>query len=202
MYDLDFSLLPEVRISRLFMGLPANFETDLYNLKLYETLDRLKGACRFLDKVSAEKESWLNRAYIRAGLSEFRSAKQALLWDLSDRTVYDPTMSKNPLVHLAFRLRRVAVYVENLSTYSSPTSVSIFFDGENHTANINILLIRDLANSLKKETLDKYHKDDIANICDWFNACQNRIGAGATLSLGVMLYSQELFEYYSNKLPN
>lgn len=199
MIDLDFSLLPEIKRSKVLMGMPADVEKELKQIQLPETLDRLKGACRFLDEVSSAKEMWLNHAYLRAGLSEFRQVAQSLYWDIGRRKVHSPEESKNPLVHLVFRLRRIAVYLENISTKEHETSVVFHFDGEDHNANVRVLLIDNVKSYLESENLDKYKNEDINRICDWFEEIQPKYGASAILSIGVLLYCLELCEVYSNR---
>ncbi|MEQ9091581.1 MAG: hypothetical protein RIE52_10860 [Balneola sp.] len=196
MFELDFSLLPEIQRGKLMMGLPSDIEEDLGLLGLSETLDRLKGACRFIDEVSAHKDDWLNRAFFRAGLSEFRSVAQALHWDIGRQQVYSPEKSKNPLIHLIFRLRRITVYASNLSTKKKETSFSVFFDGKDHKANVNVLMIQNLEQTLSKEKLDEYKPEDIQTICSWFEKNQSVFGASHVLSIGVLLYCLELCEVY------
>jgi len=199
MFDLDFSLLPEIQRSKLLMGMPSDIEKDLKALNLPHTLDRLKGACRFLDEVSATKEKWLNRAYLRAGLNEFQKVGQALNWDLGNRKLYYPVKSKNPLIHLVFRLRRITIYSKNISTKEHETSVTFSFDGEDHNADIRVLLIHDLKSSLESENLDKYRDQDLDKLCNWFEKNQLNFGAPNVLSIGVLLYCLELCEVYKNR---
>src|SRR4051812_43102557 len=105
--DLDFDLLPAIVRHRVFKGLPPYIEEPLSKLRLSETLDRLRASSLFLGEVGPSEKPWEDRAYLRAALSEFRSVKQALRWDLgSSQSLHSPQNSRNPLIHLVYRLRR------------------------------------------------------------------------------------------------
>src|SRR5689334_6906619 len=104
MIALDFTRLPTISRHRIFYGMPRSIEEPMTALELPETVDRLRGASYFLGHVSADDPVWRSRVFLRAGLSEFRSAAQALHWDLGRRSVHSPEKSTNPLVHLVFWL--------------------------------------------------------------------------------------------------
>ncbi len=197
MFQLDFSLLPEFVGHRIIKGLPAYIGEPLEALRLPETLDRLRGASRFLGEVSSHNDDWLNRAYLRAGLSEFRSVAQALHWDLGRREVHSPEKSRNPLIHLIFRLRRLTVYVANAPTaHREVTAVFRIFD-EEHSKNIRVLLIDGIESYLRREKMVNYEKADVSKLCDWFESNQRQYGASQVLYAGVLQYCEELCWVYS-----
>jgi hypothetical protein len=162
MFDLDFSILPTIVRHSVFQGLPHFVEDPLSKLQLPETLDRLKSASWLLDEVSASMKEWQNRGFLRAGLSEFRSVAQALHWDLGRREVYAPEKSRNPLVHLVVRLRRVAVYLANAPTATQSVIAAITFGEQSTESEIEILLIADLERFLRADNLGGYRDEDIS----------------------------------------
>lgn len=182
------------------MGLPPYIEEPLAGLNLPETLDRLKATSLFLGNVSSSKSMWKNYAYLRASFSEFRSVHQALYWDLGrDCQVHSPLKSSNPLVHLIFRLRRLAVYVASAPTSEGEVSVEFCELKATTRVDIKIILIDDLYNYLIREKLTDYHSEDIQQICEWFNKNQYIHGASHIFNVGVMQYCQELAEVYSDR---
>lgn len=181
------------------MGLPDYIAEPLAALQLPETLDRLRAASLFLSQVSPTEADWKNRAYFRAGLSEFRSVPQALHWDLGRRQVHSPERSRNPLVHLVLRLRRLAVYVANARTSESEVKAEFEFRDVKTTADIKILLIEDVRGYLSRERLDGYRAEDVGRLCDWFEENQREYGASFVLDIGVMQYCQELVEVYRDR---
>lgn len=201
MTDLDFALLPTIVRHSLFKGLPHFVEERLSQLPLPETRDRLRAASLFFDEVSPSSKDWENRGYLRAGFSEFRSLAQALFWDLGHRRVYSPDKSRNPLVHLVLRLRRVAVYVANARTESQDVTATIAFGDRSHEASIQILLIRDVEAYLRHEKLSHYSDKDITRICAWFDENQAIYGAPQVLSVGVGVFALELCDEYADLVP-
>lgn len=199
MYYLDFSRLPRIERIGLFKGIPGHYEKQFGALNLPETLDRLKGAGRFITEVSTLKDKWLNRAYLRAGLSEFRSVAQALHWDLGRREVYSPEKSSNPLIHLIFRLRRIAVYVGNAATTEKEVEVTYRIFDEDREATLPALLLRDLERYLRQENLSDYDSKEITRICDWFEEEQSKFGAPHVLLCGILQYGLELRDVYSDR---
>lgn len=199
MFDLDFGQLPRIIRHQLFKVMPPFVEEPLASLGVPESLDRLKAATLLLNEMSPENDAWLNRAYLRAGLSEFRSVAQALHWDLGRRRVHSPEKSRNPLVHLVFRLRRVAVYVANVATSEQQVTATLRFGDSETSADIKILLIPRLEEYLRKEDLSRYSDEDISRICRWFDANQEVYGAPQVLSTGVLVYAQELAEVYADR---
>lgn len=197
MYDLDFSLLPQITRHRIFTGLPSVLEKRLCQLRLPETLDRLRAVSYFLGHVGAGEEDWLNRGRLRAALSEFRSVREALRWDIDNpESVHGPGRSANPLVHLVYRLRRIAVYVDNVDTSQETVTATIKFDDRDHHADVEVILIEDIEAYLRKENLKDYADDDISRICDWFEVNQRIFGAPQVLEVGVMQYCEELCRIY------
>lgn len=199
MFDLDFGLLPRIVRHQIFKGMPSFVEEPLAAIEVGETLDRLKAATLLLNEMSTENEAWLNRGYLRAGLSEFRSVAQALHWDLGRRAVHSPEKSQNPLVHLVFRLRRVAVYVENATTSERTVTARLRFGDFETSADFEVLLIPEIEEYLRKEDLSKYHDRDISRICGWFDVNQKVYGAPQVLSTGILVYAQELAEAYTGR---
>lgn len=197
MIELDFDALPSIVRHRLFYGIPPYIEEPLAQVRLPETLDRLRAASLFLGHVSAEDPEWRSRAYLRAGLSEFRSVAQALHWDLGRRAVHSPEKSRNPLIHLVFRLRRLAVYVANARTSPREVTASITLGDHTTAADISILLIDDLRGYLTRERLDAYRTEDIVRLCEWFDNEQQQWGASQVLDIGVLQYCQELVDVYA-----
>lgn len=199
MISLDFATLPTILHHRLFYGMPPFVEEPLAAVRLPETVDRLRGASLFLGHVSAEDPEWRSLAYLRAGLSEFRSVAQALNWDLGRRPVHSPHKSTNPLVHLVFRLRRLAVYVANARTSTRDVTASITLGDRTTSADIKVLLIDDLHGYLTRERLDTYHPEDIRRVCEWFDQEQKQWGASQVLDVGVLQYCQELVAVYGDR---
>lgn len=199
MIELDFSLLPEVGRPRLFRGLPQDVEERIKQIRLPETLDRVKGASWLFSEVSAYQDDWLNRAYLRAGLSEFRSVDQALYWDLGRRNVFTPLDSKNPLVHLILRLRRIAVYVANADTSHHETSVEFHYLGKDHDTPVRLLVVKNVEKYLRNESLSDYREKDIQEIVRWFEKMQMRFGASDVLNHGVILYCVEMYRMYAHR---
>jgi hypothetical protein len=199
MFDLDFSILPTIVRHSVFQGLPHFVEDPLSKLQLPETLDRLKSASWLLDEVSASMKEWQNRGFLRAGLSEFRSVAQALHWDLGRREVYAPEKSRNPLVHLVVRLRRVAVYLANAPTATQSVIAAITFGEQSTESEIEILLIADLERFLRADNLGGYRDEDISRVCSWFDENQRIYGAPQVLSVGVGVYGLELCREYADR---
>lgn len=195
-FDLDLGQLPQILNHRLFYGIPNWIDEPLAALGLPEAYDRLRGAVLMLDKIGAEDPVWQQRAYLRAGLSEFRSVPQALHWDLGRRDVHRPEDSRNPLVHLVWRLRRITVYVANAPTEQREVSATLTLGGNSMEHDIPILLIRDLGAYLRREKFKDYRPGDLAALCDWFEVNQAGYGAPLLLSVGVLQYCQELCEVY------
>lgn len=179
--------------------MPPFVEEPFKNLRLPETLDRLKAASRLLGEMEASKEPWLNRGYLRSGLSEFRSVAQALHWDLGRRLVHSPEKSKNPLVHLVFRLRRVAVYLANAPTMEREVTATLEFEGRHTSAEVKIILIENIERYVRHEELTGYTEGDITRVCNWFEKNQREYGAPQVLDIGVLVYAQELIEVYANR---
>ena len=201
MYDLDFGLLPQIVRHRVFMNLPVSIDGPLSKLKLPETLDRLRAANRFLAEVSATEKDWINRGYLRAGLNEFRSVDEALRWDLGHRSGHIPTKSRNPLVHLLYRLRRLTVYVANAPTKERQVTATLRMGDATHQADIKILLIPDIESYVRQENLDAYRSEDITQLCKWFEDNQQVYGAPQVLETGVSLYCLELCDLYADRAP-
>jgi len=200
MFDLDFSRLPEIKRVGLFKGIPAHYEKKLRPLDLPETLDRLKGAGRFVDEVSPQKDEWLNRAYLRGGLSEFRSVAQALHWDIGRRQVFSPEKSSNPLIHLIFRLRRVAVYLGNAETTEKEVEVTFRIFEKDRETTRRVLLLAEVEQYLRQENLSEYRDEDISRICSWFNRNQSEFGAPHVFLCGILQYCNELLDVYSDRV--
>lgn len=201
MYDLDFSQLPEIQRHRIFKGLPDWIREPLSSRELPESLDRLHAASFFLGEVTTDKEGWYNRAYIRAALSEFRSVHQALRWDLSgtDTLLHPPGKSTNPLVHLVYRLRRLAVYVANTQTARHEVEATFRIMDYERTTKVEILLIEDIEDYLRRENLEHYRDEDISRICAWFEANQRIYGAPQVLDIGIAQYALELCDVYKHR---
>jgi hypothetical protein len=199
MIELDFGTLPTILQHRMFYGMPAFVEDPLAAVRLPETVDRLRAASFFLGHVSAEDPPWRSRAYLRAGLNEFRSVAQSLNWDMGRRDVHSPEKSTNPLVHLVFRLRRLAVYVANAKTSPREVTASLTIGELTTSADIKILLIDNLRGYISQERLSAYHPEDIARICDWFDEAQQQWGASQLLDIGVLQYCQELAAVYRDR---
>ena len=198
-YDLDFALLPQIVRHAIFKDLPAFVDVPLSKLQLPETLDRVRSAHRFLAEVSATEKDWINRGHLRAGLSEFRSVDEALRWDLGNRGGHIPTRSRNPLIHLLYRLRRLTVYVANAPTKEQQVTAKLQLGDKVHEADIKILLIPDIEQYVRQENLDAYRAADIAQICAWFEDNQKVYGAPQVLETGVGLYCQELCHVYADR---
>lgn len=200
MFELDFSLLPEFTGQRALLCLPPYLEDALSALGLPDTVDRLKGASYFIGKLSARNDLWQNRAYLRAGLSDFRSVAQALGWDVGRTApVHSPEKSRNPLVHLVFRLRRVAVYRESAETAEQQITATFRVLGDEHQVPIKVLLIKDIERYLRRENLSLYRDSDITEVCAWFDAMQRRYGASQVLDAGVQMYCDELLQVYAHR---
>jgi hypothetical protein len=202
MIELDFDLLPTIVRHSLFRGLPHFVEEQLSRLPLPETRDRLRSASWLFDEISTSSKDWQNRGFLRAGLSEFRSTAQALFWDLGRRDVYSPAKSRNPLVHLVLRLRRVAVYVANAQTETTDVSATISFGENSHESIIPILLIREIEKYLRRERLTAYRDSDISRICAWFDTNQAIYGAPQVLSVGVGVFALDLCEHYASLMTS
>lgn len=201
MIDLDFSQLPQIIRGSYFFGLPSWLVKQIEPLDLPETLDRLRGAGNFIGQVSVEGEDWKNRALFRAALSEFRSVKEALRWDLGTGEYYSPTRSKNPLVHFIFRMRRVAVYLANASMQRHETSYPVMFFDEEVVVDRPVLMIRDVERYFRFETglLKDYREADVARICDWFEENQRKYGAAHVIDVGIQVYGEELCTFYAHR---
>ena len=199
MITLDFDTLPIIRQHRLFYGMPPFVEGPLVALHLPETVDRLQAASFFLGHVSVNEPAWHSRGYLRAGLSEFRSVAQALHWDLGRREVHSPEKSVNPLVHLLFRLRRLAVYVAKPQTSSRAVTASFTLGDRTMSSENRVLLIDDIRGYLRREHLDSYRPEDIERICQWFDDEQKEWGASQVLDIGVLQYGQELAAIYADR---
>lgn len=199
MFELDFSLLPEIVRHRIFKGLPQFVEEPLKACCLPNTVDRLRAASLFLGEVGPSRPDWENRAYLRAGFSEFRSVAQALHWDLGRREVHSPDKSRNPLVHLVFRLRRLTVYVANAPTAEREVTARFRAFDEDHSVDISVLLIDGIEQYISRENMKDYRLGDVERICEWFDINQRQFGAPQVLDIGVMLYAQELADVYASR---
>jgi hypothetical protein len=199
MIKLDFGTLPTILQHRMFYGLPPFVEEPLVAAGLPETTDRLQAASFFLGHIAAEDPTWRSRAYLRAGLSEFRSAAQALYWDIGRRDVHTPDKSTNPLVHLVFRLRRLAIYVANARTSPRDVTASLTLGNRTTSVEIKLLLIENLYGYLQQERLDSYRPEDIQRICVWFDDAQRQWGASQVLDIGVLQFCQELTNIYADR---
>jgi hypothetical protein len=198
-YDLDCSLLPQIVRHGIFKNLPAFIDEPLSKLELPETLDRVRSAHRFLAEVSATEKDWINRGYLRAGLSEFRSVDEALRWDLGNRGGHIPTKSRNPLVHLLYRLRRLTVYVANAPIKEQQVTAKLQLGDMTHEADIKLLVIPDIEKYVRQGNIDAYRAEDMEQVCSWFEENQKVYGAPQVLETGVGLYCQELCEIYANR---
>jgi hypothetical protein len=199
MVDLDFHSLPTILHHRMFYGLPPFVAEPLAAVNLPESADRLEAASFFLGHVSANDSIARSHAYLRAGLSEFRSVAHALYWDIGHREVHTPEKSRNPLVHLVFRLRRVAVYVANAPTSRREVTATLSLGDNTTSAEIQLLLIDDIHGYLKRERLDAYQPEDIRRVCEWFDDAQQRWGASQILDIGVCQFAQELADVYAGR---
>jgi hypothetical protein len=199
LFDLDFSLLPQILRHRLFMGIPPYIEEPLSKLHLPETLDRLRGASHFFDEVTTTLPEWRNRSLLRAALSEFRSVGQALSWDLGRRAVYSPDNSRNPLIHLVLRFRRLAVYVANAQMVEREVAATFELGEHKTTSDIKLVLIQDVYRYLSQERLTGYRPADVLALCEWFEANQAEWGAPQVLNIGIMQYGLELATEYAHR---
>lgn len=183
------------------MGLPHRLQEKVRSLDLPETLDRLRGASSFIDHVSEKKADWENRAFIRASLSDFRSVDQALYWDLGRREVHSPEKSPNPLVHLVYRMRRIAVYVRNAKMAEHDTTVPVWLLDEEKNLDIRVLLIDEVERYLllEKRLLRSYSAEDISRTCEWFEENQRVFGAPLVINVGIWMYCEELCDVYAGR---
>jgi len=200
LFELDFSLLPSLETTSIFKGMDGKYKEALNSLNIPETTDRLKASALFFSECSQTKDKWKNRSYLRAGLSEFRSVNQALRWDNGGSTKNIPTLnkSKNPLIHLMWRLRRIHVYVKNPDFDKHETTL-VLPDDDEFEYTYEALILKDLEKHFRKEKLVDYRDEDISKICNWFESVQYRFGAPEVFIQGVHSYSEELIDLYSEK---
>jgi hypothetical protein len=81
--------------------------------------------------------------------------------------------SKNPLVHLMWRLRRINVYVSNPEFDHYETTLYWADEkAENNEINYKTLVIREIEHFYRLENLKDYKGEDINMICEWFENVQ------------------------------
>lgn len=200
MYSLDFDLLPRIIRHPVWRGLHHSIDDKLSKLQLPETYDRLRTASMLFSDVTESKQPWLSKGYLRAALSEFRSVPQALRWDIGGQKFYSPKESKNPLVHLVLRLRRLTVYVASVSTAEERVIGNFAFGDREYTEETSIVILTDIHRYVGLDKLIGYEPSDVKAICDWFDENQRVFGAEHVLNIGLMQYCEELCEHYKARV--
>jgi len=149
--------------------------------------------------VAGHTEAWHDEAFIRAGLSEFRSVEQTASREhkLGECPGRFPAIadSKNPLLHLMLLLRHATVHTRSVETSRHDTSVISTFGGDAHEVKYttSVLTGIDVEQLLeRRETRQSYVRSDLEGVAEWFLERQQTFGCHEVFRAGVDIYCREI----------
>jgi len=217
-FDLNFSLLPDLRVAPLCMTidwLSPGYGAKNPLTELPETYDRADAAVKFCwfvggpaERLCCKEDDTMTtrQAFLRAALSEFASMEEALKRDLVSIGIKDRCMkitdSRNPLLHIVKQLRNLEIHLRSgaissqrqralLQNLKKPESVS--------EQNLTIWVMDDLTteqfDNLRGAHL--YRENDRNELISWFNQAQKAWGLDEIVFRAVLSFGQELIERYS-----
>lgn len=200
-HSLNFSLLNKIQSSSVLIRPSRDVDEQLRRFlpSMEEFYQRTQAALMFVLKTDAETESWINEAYIRAGLNEFYSLEDAArrAFRCMGQVRTPPTLreSFNPLVHLMYSLRRINVHVK-------PSTASV---GEIHVQLNNPNNLQEftwdavmLSDKTESDLLSHgdvkmhYRHEDIKKAMAWVLQNQKAFGIGQVFRQGIEAYCREV----------
>ncbi len=162
-----------------------------------ETLDRARGAVMFAEAANGHNDTWIDGAYLRAALGEFRSMEEAFGRDMAElgtTKTFKLVDSENPFLHLIKILRDLNFHVKRMDTAKESREASWREQTFEHT----VVLVADLSleDFIATSNTKYYEMQDLERMFDWFNSAQSNWGAGYVVRVAVETYIKELSEFY------
>ncbi|MDB5391934.1 MAG: hypothetical protein JWM11_7580 [Planctomycetaceae bacterium] len=193
-FELNFDLLPTLKLGSMFAVLPAEVDSKLCAYKA--TYDRAMGAltfsallCNVPIKVD-ESGTKLREAYLRAALGEFVSMEETIQLDDSNGMHPKIRDSQNPLLHMMKQLRNMQFHLSNSALTSHQQNVE--WGSQNSAMDLWYVEEIDLTDFNKLHGAANFSDSDKSKMIGWFNSNQKLWGINELILQSVTLYAKEL----------
>src|ERR1041385_3698460 len=196
-YALDFGLLPRLGSYRVFLSLGDEIERAL--AKLPDTLARANGACHHCHGVGGDGAIEAKESALRSALADFVSMEDSWGRDLTKAGMVAAPIkvivSQNPLLHITRELRNLEIHLQ--TSRLKPLEKEVTYAGDNRR--IDIWVVGDIAESdfMKLRNANRYKRDDVVKMIDWFNWAQKQWGIDQLIYRAVVEYCRMIIKTYN-----